>query len=110
MKGSVREDLNNEDVKLDWLIAERQRGAQLAITSAKIEAETGVTFGKNTMNCFALIEAIRSVWESEKGRPAPKSWNPATKFGRFTISVFDALDAPMEPSSAMKAWRRQVDS
>jgi len=110
LKRRVREALNNEYVKLDYLISDLQQGAPSAITSASIEAESGKTYGKNNMNCIALIEAIRSVWESRKRKPAPKSWNPATKFGLFAIGVFDALDAPMEPSSAMKAWRRQVDS
>ncbi len=113
LKRRVREALNNEYVKLDYLISDLQQGAPSVITSASIEAESGKTYGKNNMNYIALIEAIRSVWASIKGKPAPKSWNPATPFGRFASDVFDALDAldaPMEPSSAMKAWRRQVDS
>lgn len=56
-----------------------------------------------------LIMMCRLIWSQRTGK-APKSLNPASRFGKFAKEVFDVVGIKEDPRSAMNAWRREVHS
>lgn len=59
---------------------------------------------------IAIVGWCRTIWEDRTGQPAPRRLNPESPFADFLRDVFEVLDIEVDPESAVKAWRRQVDN
>ena len=78
-----------------------------SIQAAKSAVPTGGhRSGKVKWGGVSAIDACRTSWWRCTGKEAPKSLNPASKFGKFVQDIFYAMEIDGNPRSAMDAWKR----
>lgn len=63
--------------------------------------------GAASWEAILAVDALRTLWRSNRGRNAPKALNRASTFARFLDDGFRWLEIEAHPPSAFKAWAKK---
>lgn len=93
--------------RIDAEVTRIRAGVNQTIDHIKSSPLAKKSASKINADAIGVVGACRYIWELAKGKPAPKSLNPASPFAYFLSDVLEAGGIEAQPISAFNAWARE---